>query len=277
VSHNYFKVMGIDVLAGRGLSADDRAGRPRVVVINRAMARRHFPGEDPIGKTAYLQRLTEPWEIVGVVDDVRQLGPAQDPKPQAFVDSRQWPGMAPGFRFLQYYAVRVNTQLDIVTPRIREVVRGLDPDAAVYNLAPMGALLANAVSRPRFYAALGAAFSGIALLIAATGLYGTVAYFVAARTREIGIRMALGARREQVMRLVLYRSAIVTGVGMVLGGVGALLVTRYLESMLFGLSPLDPATFVAVAVVFGIVATIATSVPAKRVLSVDPLVALRHD
>jgi putative ABC transport system permease protein len=277
VSHNYFKVMGIDVLAGRGLSADDRAGRPRVVVINRAMARRHFPGKDPIGKTAYLQRLTEPWEIVGVVDDVRQMGPAQDPKPQAFVDSRQWPGMAPGFRFLQYYAVRVNTQVDVVTPRIRDVVRGLDPDAAVYNLAPMGALLDNSVSRPRFYAALGAAFSGIALLIAAAGLYGTVAYFVAARTREIGIRVALGARREQVMRLVLYRSAIVTGVGMVLGGVGALLLTRYLEGLLFGLSPLDPATFVAVTLLFGTVAAIATFVPAKRVLSVDPLVALRHE
>jgi putative ABC transport system permease protein len=277
VSHDYFQVMGIDVLAGRGLSPHDRAGRPRVVVINRAMARQHFPGEDTIGKTAYLQRVTEPWEIVGVVEDVRQLGPAQHPKPQAFVDSRQWPGMAPGFRFLQYYAVRVNTQVDVIAPRIREVVRRLDANAAVYNLAPMGALLGNAVSRPRFYAALGAAFSGMALLIAATGLYGTVAYFVAARTREIGIRVALGARREQVMGLVLHRSAIITGVGIVLGGLGALLVTRYLESMLFELSPLDPATFVAVALVFGIVAAIATSVPAKRVLSVDPLVALRHE
>ena len=277
VSADYFRVMGIDVVAGRGLGPGDRAGRPRVVVINRAMARRHFPGEDPVGKTAYLARLADPWQIVGVVQDVRQLGPAEDPKPQAFVDSRQWPGMAPGFRFLQYYAIRVDQDVDAVTPRIRQAVRTIDPDAAVYNVAPMNALLSNAVSRPRLYAALAGSFSGVALLIATIGLYGTVAYSVAQRTREIGIRVALGARRGQVMTVVLSRSAMVIVIGLVVGCAGALLLTRYLEGMLFGLSPFDTTTFVGVGFLFGGVATIATWAPARRALSVDPVVALRHD
>jgi putative ABC transport system permease protein len=277
VSHGYFRTMGIHVEAGRGLGPEDRAGRPRVVVINRAMALRHFPGEDPVGRTAYLGRLTDPWRVVGVVADVRQLGPAADPKPQAFVDSRQWPGMAPGLRFLQYYAVRTDQNFDVVTARIRRAVRAFDVDAAVYNVAPMNALVANAVSRPRLYAALGGTFSGVALLIAAIGLFGTVAYSVAQRTREIGIRVALGAKRREVLALVLGRSAFITMAGVVLGCAAASVVTRYLEGLLFGLSPVDPATFVGVGLLFGTVAAIATIVPARRALSVDPLVALRHD
>jgi predicted permease len=277
VSADYFRVMGIPVLAGRGFGPDDRAGRPRVVVINRAMARQHFAGEDAVGKIAYLSRLTEPWEIVGVVEDVRQLGPAQAPKPQAFVDSRQWPGMAPGFRFLQYYAVRVDQGIDVVAPRIKQAVRAIDADAAVYNLAPMDALVSNAVSRPRLFAVLAGTFSAIALLIATIGLYGAVAYSVAQRTREIGIRVAVGARRSQVMALVMGRTATLTVIGLVIGCGGALLVTRYLESMLFGLSPVDPATFAGAGLLFLSVAAIATWIPGRRALAVDPLVALRHD
>jgi putative ABC transport system permease protein len=277
VSADYFRVMGIEVVAGRGLGPDDRAGRPRVVVINRAMARQHFPGEDPIGRFAYLARSPEPWQIVGIVKDVRQLGPAEVPKPQAFVDSRQWPGMAPGFRFLQYYAVRVDQDMDAVTPLIRQAVRAIDSDAAVYNVAPMDALLSNAVSRPRLYAALAGSFSGVAALIAAIGLYGTVSGLVVQRTREIGIRVALGARRGQVMRLVLARTAVATAIGMVLGCIGAVLLTRCLEGMLFGLSTRDATTFAGAALLFGSVAAIATWAPASRALAVDPVVALRHD
>jgi putative ABC transport system permease protein len=247
--------MGIDVLAGRALGPGDRAGQPRVVVINRAMALRHFPGEDPLGKTVYLSRLTEPWHIVGVVADVRQLGPAEDPKPQAFVDSRQWPGMAPGLRFLQYYAVRTDEDSDLVVGRVRHLVKTIDKDAAVYNVA----------------------FSGLALLIAIIGLYGTVAYDVAQRTREIGIRAALGAPRAQILALVLRRNLMATAIGILVGGAGALLVTRYLEGMLFGLSPLDAPTFVGVGLLFAGVAAVAAWVPARRALSVDPLVALRQD
>jgi putative ABC transport system permease protein len=277
VSADYFRVMGIPVLAGRGFGPDDRAGRPRVVVINRAMARQHFPEEDAVGKVAYLSRSSEPWEIVGVVKDVRQLGPAEALKPQAFVDSRQWPGMAPGFRFLQYYAVRVDQRIDVVAPRIKQAVRAIDADAAVYNLAPMDALLSNGLSRPRLFAALAGTFSGVALLIATIGLYGAVSYAVAQRTREIGIRVAVGARRSQVMAAVVGQTAILTVIGMVIGCAGALLVTRYLESMLFGLSPIDPTIFAGAGLLFGSVAAIATWIPGRRALSVDPLVALRHD
>ncbi len=278
VSADYFRVMGIDVIAGRGLGPGDRAGHPRVVVINRAMARRHFPDEDPIGKSAYLARSPEPWQVVGVVEDVRQLGPLAIPKPQAFVDSRQWPGMAPGFRFLQYYAVRVDhDDLDAVTPLVRQTVQEIDPDAAVYNATPMTALLSNAVARPRLYAALAGCFSGVAALIAAIGLYGAVSGFVSHRTREIGIRVALGARRGQVMRLVVAQSGVATGIGIALGGIGAALLTRYLQGLLFGLSALDATTFASAVLLFGSTAALATWVPARRALSVDPVIALRHD
>jgi putative ABC transport system permease protein len=209
VSTDYFRVMGIDLVGGRSFQPTDKAGSPRVVVINRAMALQHFSGEDPIGKFAYLARSADPWQIVGVVEDVRQLGPRKVAKAQAFVDSRQWPGMAPGFRFLQYYAVRLdNPEWKAILPSIREAVRAIDPDGAVYNVAPMDALLANATSRPRLYAALASSFSAIVAFIVAIGLYGVVSTLVAHRTREIGIRVALGASGGVVMKLMLVRSAV---------------------------------------------------------------------
>jgi predicted permease len=278
VSTDYFRVMGIDLVGGRSFQPTDKAGSPRVVVINRAMARQHFSGEDPIGKFAYLARSADPWQIVGVVEDVRQLGPREVAKAQAFVDSRQWPGMAPGFRFLQYYAVRLdNPEWKAIVPSIREAVRAIDPDGAVYNVAPMDALLANATSRPRLYAALAGSFSAIVAFIVAIGLYGVVSTLVAHRTREIGIRVALGASGGVVMKLVLVRSAVATAAGIGLGGLGAAVITRYLQGLLFGVSSLDASTFVGVALLFASIALLASWLPARRALSVDPLIALRHD
>ena len=278
VSTDYFRVMSIEVVSGRSFQSTDKAGSPRVVVINRAMARQHFSGEVPIGKFVYLARSAEPWQVVGVVEDVRQLGPLEVAKPQAFVDSRQWLGMAPGFRFLQYYAVRLdNRDWDASRALIRDVVRAIDANAAIYNVAPMEALLANATSRPRLYAALAASFSGVVALIVAIGLYGVVSNLVAHRTREIGIRVALGAPGGDVMKLVLARSAWATAAGIGLGCLGASVVTRYMQGMLFGVSSLDASIFVSAALLFGSIALLASWLPARRALSVDPLVALRHD
>jgi predicted permease len=278
VSTDYFRVMGIDLIGGRSFEPADKAGSPRVVVINRAMVRQHFSGEDPIGKFAYLARSADPWQVVGVVEDVRQLGPREVAKPQAFVDSRQWPGMAPGFRFLQYYAVRLDSpDWTALLPLVRDAVRTIDQDGAVYNVAPMEALLANATSRPRLYAALAGSFSAVVAFIVAIGLYGVVSRLVAQRTREIGIRVALGAPGGVVMRLVLARSAAAAAAGIGLGCLGASVMTRYMQGMLFGVSSLDASTFVTVALMFGSIALLASWLPARRALSVDPLIALRHD
>jgi putative ABC transport system permease protein len=277
VGHDYFPVMGIAVTAGRGFTADDRAGRPKVVVINQAMARRHFPNESPIGQRVYLQRQPDPWEIVGVVADVRQMGPAQEAMPQAFVASVQWPGMAPGLRFLQYYAARVDGNPRSLTPHLRTIVRDLDNAAAVYHVAPMADLVSNAVSRPRLYAAIGSTFSVIALLMAAVGVYGTVSYQVVARTREIGVRMALGASRRAVLGLVMRDSLILLVAGVTIGFVVGLWSLRYLESLVFGPSGANAVTLAVVILLLGTVATAATIIPARRALAVDPLLALRRE
>jgi putative ABC transport system permease protein len=278
VGHDYFRVMGIAVMAGRGFTADDRAGHPRVVVINQAMARRHFTNENPIGKQVYLARQPDPWEIVGVVADVRQMGPAEDVKPQAFVASLQWPGMAPGLRFLQYFAARVEEgDPRSLAPHLRTIVRDLDPAAAVYHVAPMADLVGNAVSRPRLYAVIGSTFSVIALLMATVGLYGTVSYQVAARTREIGVRMALGASRRAVLGLVLRDSTILTIAGWAVGSVAGFWSSRYLESLVFGPSGANAGALVVVILVLGTAATAATIIPARRALAVDPLLTLRQE
>jgi ABC-type antimicrobial peptide transport system permease subunit len=183
--------------------------------------------------------------------------------------------MAPGLRFLQYYTVRSVGDPMSVVPHVRDVLRQLDPQAAVYHVALMEQLVSNSISRRRLYAVLVGVFAGVALGLAAIGIYGVMTYSVAQRTREIGIRMALGAQRVQVLALVLRDGLILTTVGIALGLVGAAVTTRLVEGMLFGITPLDPTTFIAVSLMFGLVATVASYVPARRATNVDPVIALR--
>jgi ABC-type antimicrobial peptide transport system permease subunit len=185
--------------------------------------------------------------------------------------------MAPGFRFLQYYAARVEGRPRDLTPHLRTIVRDLDPAAALYHVAPMADLVNNAISRPRLYAVIGSTFSVIAVLMAAVGLYGTVSYQVAARTREIGLRMALGAPHRAVVGLVARDSTIVTVAGLTIGSLAGLWSSRYLETLIFGLSRADPVTLIAVILVLGTVAIVATVIPTRRALAVDPLLTLRHE
>jgi putative ABC transport system permease protein len=158
---------------------------------------------------------------------------------------------------------------------IRTQARDLEPQAAIFNVAPMQHLVDSKVSRPRMYAVLIGVFAGVAVMLAAFGIYGVLAYSVAQRTREIGVRMALGAEPTAVIRLVLGQTAALTATGIVLGLTGSAALTRYLRGLLFGVTPLDPATFVVVALMFIAVATLAAFVPARRATKVDPLVALR--
>lgn len=276
VSSEYLEVMGIRVLHGRGFTANDRAGQPRVMLINQELARREFPQGDALGQHVFAAEDAVPWEIVGVVDDVRQESLDREAAPQVFATFDQWP-LASLFPLGPYYSVRTDANPMSVVSDVRGIAQQLDPEAGLFNVATMEQIVANRVSRPRMYAVLLGVFAGVAVILASIGIYGVMAYSVTQRTREIGIRMALGAKPPEVMGLVLGQSAVLIAVGIVAGLAGSAGLTRYLQGMLFGLTPLDLSTFLAVAVAFTIIATVAAYVPARRATSVDPLIALRSE
>ncbi len=279
VSWGYFEVMRIPMVAGRGLQESDAAGATRVLVINEALARRDFAAADPIGRLVYAGRDAEPWVIVGVAKDIRQNGLDQPPRPQFFADYRQWPEQnGPSFTFLgPYYAVRHDGDEVGVVGRVRETLRLADPEAGLFNVATMNQIVSNRVSRPRMYAVLLGLFAAVAAILALIGLYGVMAYSVTQRTREIGIRIALGARRVEVMRLVLGQSLLLTLIGIIAGVAGAAMMAGILRGLLYGVEPLDVSTFAVVALVFAATALAAAYVPARRATRVDPLLAIRSE
>ena len=274
---DYLKAMGIRVIAGRGFGAGDDAGQPRVLLINEALARRDFTGEDPLGTTVFVGRDPTPWTVVGIVANLRQFGLDREAEPQFFADLRQWPlaGSMPTFPTGTYYAIRTAADPTSMLATMRALIRERDPQATIDDVATMQQIVANSVMRPRVYAVLLGVFAAVAIALAGVGLHGVMAYSVTQRTREIGIRMALGAQSLEVLRLVMGRSAALTMVGLVAGLGGAIATTRYLEGLLFGVTPLDPATFIAVSSAFAVVAALAALVPARRATRVDPIVALR--
>ena len=276
VSRDYLRAFGIRVIEGRGLDAADADGNRRALVVNRSLARRYFPDESPIGKIAYAGVSSAPWQIVGVVDDQRQLGLDREPTPGFYADIGQWAGRNM-FPVGPYYAVRTRDNPESIIALVRGVVRQLDDEAPLYNVVTMEQIVSNAITLPRMYAILLAIFAAIAAGLAAVGIYGVVAYSVTQRTREIGVRMALGARRGQVIGLVLRLGIAWTCAGIVIGLAAAAGVTRYLSSLLFGLQPLDLQTFATVSLAFAVVATVAAYVPARRAAMVDPSIALRSE
>jgi predicted permease len=277
VSRDYLRVFGTRVLAGRGFLESDDAGRPRVMLVNQATVNSFFSGENPIGRQVFVGRDVVPWEIVGVVEDVRQYGLDRAPSSQYFVDLRQWTGISVVFPVSPYFAVRAGADLDSLIPSVRDVVRNVNAEAAPFNVTPMTALVDNNIARPRLYAVLLGVFALSGLMLALIGIYGVMAYTVTQRTREIGIRMSLGAAQRNVLGLVLRQSLALTAIGVALGLAGAGFASRYVESLLFGVKPLDAATFVAVASIFVSVAALAAYVPARRAAKVDPVVALRSE
>src|SRR5688572_27374193 len=266
VSRDYLSIMRVPVLQGRGFGEN----ASRELLINEALAARDFAGENPVGQWLYVGRDTTPWRIVGVVGNVRQFGLDRAPEPQFFAEISQWrENMPPLFPLGPYFALRGSGAAASSIALAQAQARALEPAAALMNVAPMEQLIAETIVRPRMYAVLVAVFAFVGLAVALTGIYGVMAYAVTRRTREIGVRVALGAPRRSVMTLVLRQAMRVTAAGVTIGLAGAAMLSRYLEGMLFGVTPLDTVTFVMVTVLFAVVATAAAIVPTRRALGVN--------
>ncbi|HKQ98110.1 MAG TPA: ABC transporter permease [Candidatus Polarisedimenticolia bacterium] len=276
VTPEYFKTLDIPLTAGRSFTAADADGAPGVVIINDVFARKFFSGEDPIGHRLMLGDYDPDGAkatIVGVVADVKYSGLDETPRPTMYTTYAQggswWPTM--------YLIVRTSLPPEAQAPAVRAAIGTLDPALPVSDLQALRTLVGQSVAEPRFRATLLGMFAAVALLLAAIGIYGILTYAVGRRTREIGLRMALGAARGDVVALVLRQGMALAGAGTLIGILGALGLSRLLSGLLFGVSPADPVTFAGVAFVMVAVAFAACWIPARRAAAVDPMVALRSE
>ncbi len=288
VSPDYFNTLGIAVRRGRGFTTFDRAETQQVVVINESLARRSFPNEDPLGKTIWLgapESLLPPATqvprspsvrrtIVGVIADVKS-GPLETAAgPEAYVPLDQYRGE--GWHSALMLAVRSPLPVASLIAAVREQVRALDRDQPITNIATMEERLNRRLSEPRFSTLLLGLFAGVAMLLAAIGIYGVMSYAVTQRLHEIGIRMALGAARRDVLRLLIGQGMKRALLGVGIGLAGAMALTRLMRQLLFGVSATDPLTFAGVALLLTLAALLACWLPARRATKVDPLTSLRH-
>lgn len=270
-SPGYFDAIGAALRQGRAFGADDREGAPRVAVVNEALVRRDFPGENPVGRRVRFVRDTVDTEIVGVVADVKQSGVERETDPVAYLSFRQ---QEVAFMTL---IVRTAGEPEALTRALRERIRAVDPHAPITRVRTLGDVVAGSIAQPRFYTTILTLFAGLAVLLAAIGLYGLMAYSVSRRTHEIGMRLSLGAAPGRILRMVVGQGLRLILVGCVVGLIAALALTRLLEGLLFGVSATDPATFAAIAALLVVIATLACYLPARRATRVDPLVALRSE
>jgi putative ABC transport system permease protein len=277
VAPDHFKTLGITLLTGRGFTEQDRIGTKRVGIINRASAERFFPDQEAIGKRIKISlRPDYPnaeafIEIIGIADNVKYGKPEEVTEPDVYLSYLQ-PVDTPS-----QLIIRASGDRASLIAAVRREVRALDKNMPVYGIQTMDERAAEVTSRTRFSALLLALFAGLALVLSAIGIYGVIAYSVAQRTREIGIRMALGARASNVFRLVLSQGILLTLVGLIIGLIAAYATTRVLASQLYDVSATDPATFAVISLLLAMVALAACYIPARRAMKVDPMVALRYE
>lgn len=273
VSPNYFREMGIGVLEGREFTEHDREGAQTLVVISEALRRRYFAGEDPVGKRLTINYLNAPLtaEVVGVVGDIKQESLGAQANAQIYVSDLQLPW------FSTALVIRTDTDPNPLIPSIARALRSADPTQTGSGAKTMQQLLYDSAAMPRFYGLLLGVFAALALLLASVGIYGVISYAVAQRTHEIGVRMALGARRADVFKLVVGEGMMLVLTGLFVGSCAAFALTRVLKGLLYEVGATDPATFAGVAALLVVVALMACLIPAQRAAKVDPMVALRHE
>jgi putative ABC transport system permease protein len=274
IGPGYFSTMGIPLVRGRDFTDQDTIDTGIAVVVSEKTAQHFWPGQDPLGKRLKPGSTTSdsPWrEVIGVVKDVRQNDFITAPKLQMYMSYRQLKSLAPNA-----LVVRTTVEPMSLAIPLRNAVWAVDKDQPVSNINTMENIVSTAVARQRFSTMLLGVFAGLALVLAAVGIYGVMSYSVAQRTREIGIRMALGAQRSDVLRMTVTQGLKLVFIGVAIGLVAAFVLTRLMATLLFGVSATDPATFASIAVVLLLVALLASYIPALRATKVDPMVALRY-
>jgi putative ABC transport system permease protein len=277
VSAGYFGAMGIRLVHGRDFLESDNESAPGVAIVSQSVARALWPDQDPLGKRISMEDQPKPedWlSVVGVVEDLKQQGLAREADPavyQPYLQVRR-----PFFLSHMSFVVKNGVTLGTLAPAMRSILREVDRDQPVQSIASMDAVVAATMAEPRFHARLLGTFAILALALAVVGTYGVLAYSVAHRTREIGVRIALGAQQANVFTMLLRSALIMAGAGIVIGGAGALAITRVLTNLLFEVKPNDPQIFVLVALTLATAAVLACYIPARRAMRVDPTVALRH-
>ena len=273
VAPHYFRVMGIRLREGRAFSEADTARSPGVAIVNEELARRYWPGQDPVGRMLRTGDDSAWLTVVGVAANVRTRGPDNTWQPELYVSYTQYPWLLSP----RLLVVRAAADPLAIAPAVRRELLALDESLPVSDVRPLELVAGSPAGQRRFLMVLLGAFASMALLVAGIGIYGVLAYSVARRTHEIGIRVALGAARGDVVRLVLAQGSRIALVGLVGGLAGALVLTRALASVLFEVSPTDPGTFLLVSVILAAVVVAACLVPARRAAKVDPVVALRYE
>jgi putative ABC transport system permease protein len=265
----YLEALGVPLVRGRTIAEADNAQAPGVVVINQTLANRYFSNEEAVGHRMTISGVLR--TIVGVVGDAKYQGLGAEAGPQAYVPYAQSP--YPGMRIV----VRTTVDPASLISAVRAQIQSVDPEEGPTRFAPMTELLSQSVAQPRFNTFLIGLFAALAFILSAIGIYGVINYDVTQRTGEIGVRMALGAQTQDVLRLILKQGLLLTLGGLVAGLAGAILLTRFLTGLLFEVKPSDPLTYALVAGLLALVAIAACLIPARRATKVDPLVALRYE
>jgi len=269
VNQQYFKALRIPLRRGRNFTEQEVQQSAKVVVISELLATEVFPNEEPLGKRLIMMSDKDPWEIIGIVGDIRHRALESQPFPAMYLPTYQtgWTNLV----------IRTQGDPTNLAAAVRKEVQGIDPDQPVAAVRTMDQWVDTSVAQPRYRTALLGLFALLALVLASTGIYGVMSYTVAQRTHEIGVRMALGARRFDVLRLVVRQGMLLVVLGVGVGLAGAMALTRVMSTLLFGVTAKDPVTFVAVATLLTLVAFVACYIPARRATKVDPLVALRYE
>jgi predicted permease len=272
ISPDYFQVLQATILGGRSFTEGDEDGKPLVAIIDESTARKYWPTRDPLGRRVrFGKKPTKPWStVVGIVKDIKNDGLDVDGVPHIYVSTYQDPSKQVSL------VLRTSLPAAVLEPQIRREIQSIDPGLPVFHVSSMNDVLDRSLASRRFSADLVGGFAGLAVLLASIGIYGLLAYMVGQRSREIGIRMAMGARRGDILRMFLRKGVALAGVGIVAGVVVSASTAFMMASLLYGVRPHDPAVFVIVPLLLFGIAVLASYLPARRATQVDPMIALRE-